>query len=195
VKYLFAALVLILAAGCGGGGTHGYKTAGPTSTLPECPLAKTFNDGELKFGYPTCWTAATYSETSSFSNSIVDLGTQATHEPCHRITNGTSCGWPVVELTPGHVLLRWAENGFAGWTLNRAPGATATVAGRPAREAIARPGVCGYIGADETISVAISRPGIADNWFSMTACLRSPGNARAADQVQQMLATVTFSGP
>lgn len=192
VTYVLVA-VLVLAAGCGGG-THFASGTVPVPALSQCALSKTFTSSDVRFDYPTCWTAGSYSETSSFSSSIVDLGNQATHNPCHPASNGTSCVWPIDQLAPGHALVRWSANGFPGWTLDRAPGTATTVAGRPAREAIARPGGCADIGADETITVAIARPGIADNWFGMTACVRSPGDAEAASQVQQMLSTVSIAG-
>lgn len=176
-------------------GGHGSGTTAPSRPAGDCGLTKSFNNGYLQFRYPGCWTAVSYTEVSSFSSSIVYLSDQTTHPPCHAIANGTSCGWPVDKLAAGHVLVQWSTNGFPGWTLSKAPGSSTTVGGRQAREDVSKPGQCSFIGADETISAAVTRPAAADNWYGMTACLRNPGDTQAMTEVQQMLSTVTFTGP
>jgi hypothetical protein len=186
---------LLVIPACAQTETHHAEGEPPTSTIPGCPLTKTFSDGYLKFDYPTCWNAISYPEFEPFSSPIVDLSNQATHNPCKTVGSKTTCGWPVNVVAPGHVLVLWAANGMPGWTLNRAQGATTTVGGRPAREAVTRPGTCGLIRGEETITVAISEPGMPSNWLSMTACLRSPGDAQAARQVAQMLTAVAFTSP
>lgn len=108
------------------GGPHA-KGALSISTTPGCPLSKSFSDSYLKFYYPTCWNAVSYSEFETFSTPVVDLSNQVTHNPCKTVGIRTSCGWPVAELAPAHVLVLWAANGEPGWTLNRAAGATTTV--------------------------------------------------------------------
>lgn len=115
------------------------------------------------------------------------------HYPCDAYPNGLKCGWPVDQLEPGHVLVEWAISGLPNWTLSSFPGKTRTVGGQPAREAITRPGECGNIQADETITVEIPSPAAIYNWFSMTACLRSPQEMQSASQVQRMLDTVALS--
>lgn len=83
---------------------------------------------------------------------------------------------------------------MGGWTLDRAPGTAIAVGGRASRQAILRPGPCQEIGADETMTVAISEPYSDDNWIGMTACLRGPGEPQTESEVHQMLDSVTFGG-
>ncbi|HUA95818.1 MAG TPA: hypothetical protein VMB82_09855, partial [Acidimicrobiales bacterium] len=156
---------------------------------------KRFRGDDLTFRYPTCWAAVTPVEVSTFSRAIVDLSDGALHDPCHPVPDGTLCGWPLGRLGPGRLLVRWSEDGAPGWTLGEAPGSVVTVGGRPAREAVTEPGVCGVVGADETVAVAVATPGVAGNWVAMTACLRSPHRSQQAAEVGRMLASVDFTPP
>lgn len=172
-----------------------HRAAGKTVNQREaCGPTKTFSNGFLNFRYSGCWTAVTYYEESSFSETVVYLSDQSTHQPCHETANGRTCGWPVGKLDPGHILVQWSANGFPRWTLNEAPGSPTTVGGQPAHAEVSRPGQCSSMGADATISVTIARA-TPDNWYGMTACLLDPGDTQAAAAVQQMLSTVTYTGP
>ena len=194
---LLTALVLGSSMGIGLGLSEAPASSPSANQGAGCPLGRAFATAGLKFRYPSCWTSKSYTEIATFFTSVVDLSDQTMHNPCHQLSTSTICGSPIDDLLPGHVLVRWFENGEPGWTLAKAPGRLITVAGRPAREAVTRlrpmvrEGV--GIGADETISVAISIPGRSDDWISMTAYLRSPGDRHAASEVSHMLATVTIS--
>ena len=192
MKYFLAALV-VLAAGCTGGGPRHSGSALPASAPPRCQLGKSFNAGDFTFRYPSCWTASSYPEPSVQTHSLVDLSDQSTHTRCHTDSAGTICrGWPVDQLLTGHVLILWSTGGLPTWTLDRAPGIAIAVGGRASRQAILKPGPCQEIGADETITVTISEPNAADNWIGMTACLRGPGEPQTESEIHQMLNSVTF---
>ena len=74
------------------------------------------------------------------------------------------------------------------------PGEKLRVDGRVARLSVQRPGRCGGVGADETISVAIARP-LAGNWTQVDACLRGPKLAPLEQQVRALLASARFLTP
>jgi hypothetical protein len=189
------ATVLIALGACVGCSSPIHPTGGRSVGQAEaCGPTKSFSNGFLNFKYSGCWTAVTYDEVSSFSASIVYLSDQPTHQPCHAIANGRACGWPVDKLGAGHILVEWSANGFPGWKLSNVQGSPTTIGGQPARVNVSMPGPCSSIGADRTISAAITRA-TPDNWYGMTACLLNPGDTQAVTAVEQMLSTVTYTGP
>ena len=192
----FAKAALLIALGSLAACSSPAQPAGGKSTAQTetCGPTKTFTNGFLSFRYSGCWTATTYNEMSTMSQTIVYLSDQATHDPCHAAAVGRTCAQPLSKLRPGHVLVQWSEGGSPNWNLDQIQGSPTTVGGQPARYDISRPGSCNGIGADETVSVTIARS-TPFNWYRMTACLLAPGDPQAATAVQQMLSTVTFTGP
>lgn len=67
------------------------------------------------------------------------------------------------------------------------------IGGRPAVVTTRVPGTCAGLGADETITAKILRAA-ADNWYTMTACLRGPGVRPDELAVRAMLGSVRISG-
>jgi hypothetical protein len=168
------------------------------------PHGRSVYDSEgVRFEYPSCWTATSYGEESTFSTSLVDLSNQTMHDPCTTTTSApggpfqiTTCRLPIASLAPHGILVRWSNNGSPRWNLNQQSGTPLTVGGRPAREQIRGRSmlsstICGSIGADESISVEVAETE-ADNYYGMTACLRGPDAAVAISQIRAMLASTTF---
>lgn len=180
--------VAIVAAGCGSAvGTGGAAT--PTRALAD------FHNAFLEFRYPASWAAAQPDVDGTLHfHPMLYLSEQPTRNPCQTTTDGTSCGWPIVRLRPGRVLIVWENRGSPGWSLRSTPGVPLSVGGRPARRHVSRPGPCAAIGADETIEVAIARP-LADNWTALTACLRAPNLADSERAVDALLASTKFNAP
>jgi len=154
-----------------------------------------FQNGFVTFRYPASWSATVWKENVLHVDPMVFLSTEtAQHDPCR--TNGfdTICGWPVRQLSSNGLIVRWENRGFPGVNLGRFPGTTTLVGGRAARIAIQRPGICRSVGADETISVAISRP-LESNWTQVDACLRGPNLSALEKQVHALLGTAHFTAP
>jgi hypothetical protein len=175
-------------------------TESPSTSLTTfCPShpESVYNGEGVRFKHPSCWTATSFAEVSSFSDSLVDLSNQPMHDPCTRTTSPsgggleTECGWPLTSLDPGGILVRWSSDGSPTWRIENQPGTSLTVAGRPAREQITEPGDCGSIGADETISVEVERT-VQDNFYEMMACFQGPDLKETASQVQEMIDSTTF---
>ena len=172
----------------------------------------TYDSEGVRFEYPSCWTAATYEdEETSFSDALVDLSNQTMHAPCTTTTSTPVrpvpggpvkiriCHLAVSKLARHGILVVWSAVGFPGWSLDRDPGTPLTVGGHPAREQISGRSMltstmCGSIGADESISVAVAETA-PDNYYDMTACRAGPDTAAAASQIRAMLASTTFVGP
>jgi hypothetical protein len=173
------------------------RHARPGSPVPPpgpVKLAR-FTRYGLSFRYPATWRARSWNDASSFSALITYLSTSQLRNPCTRSTTATSisvsCGEPIRRLPAGGLLVTWTANGFPG-----GPGITKTnslIGGRPA---VVMAGVlepCAGIGGDEAITVKILRA-VADNWYTMTACLRAPGVRQDELAVRAMLKSVRISG-
>jgi hypothetical protein len=161
----------------------------------------TFRNETVSFRYPNDWHAVHFDETSSFTASIADLSSQTMHAPCttrHTSTGTeTSCGWPVMYLRPGGILMRWEQNGFPvprSWRFRDQPGQRLLVDGRPARQTINRPGDCSHLGATETIRTEIKRSAVGND-FSVTACLRGPGIDSLESRARAILASTHLLQP
>jgi hypothetical protein len=158
-----------------------------------------FRNQFVTFRYPTSWSTTVRREKVLHFDPMVYLGTeQARRDPCKTsktpLGTTTVCGWPVSRLSPNGVLVKWENRGFPGVNLGRFPGKTTLIGGRAARVSVQRPGTCGQIGADETISIAVSRP-LQSNWTQIDACLRGPKLAPLERQVQALLGSTKFLAP
>lgn len=162
----------------------------------SCKATRTFRGSAFSFNYSPCWTASTFREVSSFAWLDVVLSDQTTHNPCRTSTDSTgvqtACTWPIGHLKRSHVLVEWFEVGHPGWHLTDEPGVPITVAGRAARERIVHHG-CPQIGGDEMVSIEISKL-VPDNFFQVTACLRSPDDTIQLQRLSTMLKSVKWLG-
>ncbi len=105
---------------------------------------------------------------------------------------GMACDWPLAALSPNGV--------FVDWYTTRIPvpfpsaGQPITLNGEGTRLQISRPGGCGPIFADETMSALVPTHQPA-RWTNVgvVACLRGPNLAMEEAQVRAMLATAVFN--
>lgn len=184
-----AALALLAAAACAGCG------AASRSAAPGHKTTSTFRNDFLAFRYPGTWKPLQFRITGTLHfDPMLYLSAQPGHNPCRQSGSTTTCGWPVDKLHPNGVLVAWENKGWPGWSLSSQPGTILHVGGRPARQQIARPGACGAIGADETVSVEVARP-MSSSWTAVTACLRGPGLAAQERQVAAVLDSTRFLKP
>ena len=153
-----------------------------------------FTNQDLRFSYPSSWTADTYQEVSSFSSAEVFLSNEAMHAPCVTVTNGFTCSPPVNGLGSDGVFVEWDEFGFPQWTLAREHGKTVTVDGHPGKEAIfSGRGSC-VSGTQQGVTLVIART-VPDNFYAMTACLRGPDLVRERAEVDAMVASTRIVEP
>jgi len=158
-----------------------------------------FSNEFVTFRYPAAWASSSWTKQELHFDPMVYLSTeQAQHDPCRTSASATgktvSCGWPIKRLASNGVLVQWENRGSPGVRVATFPGEKLRVDGRVARLSVQRPGRCGGVGADETISVAIARP-LAGNWTQVDACLRGPKLAPLEQQVRALLASARFLTP
>lgn len=185
-------LLAIIAAGAIAAGLlAAWATASPRSHESSA----SFHNGFVTFRYPASWSATVWKGRILHFNPMVYVSTETSqHDPCRTTGLETVCGWPVSRLARSGVIVRWENRGFPGVDLAKFPGTTTSVGGRAARIAVQRPGICRSVGADETISVAISRP-LESNWTQVDACLRGPNLSALEKQVHALLGTAHFTAP
>ena len=207
MRRIRCALVLAVGlAACSGGSHHAVKPPATTVTTGRRPTSVTtasapmqhFSAGVhlgLSFDHPRAWRESRYEETSSFYLLIVYLSNERLHPPCTTTpTNGgvlTRCGDPIARLAPGGVLVSWGNVGFPH-TGPEIPHPNSRINGLPASVKVERPGNCGRIGGDETITADVARP--LGNHYEMVACLRGPNVSGNAALVRRMLALTKVTG-
>jgi hypothetical protein len=184
MKYRLVLVVVAAAASAG----CGSATKAPAQEVRTAEFQNSF----VQFRYPTSWDAAQPNVSALHFHPMLYLSVQPTRNPCAGAGSTVRCGWPVSRLQPGGVLVVWENRGYPGWSLASAPGAPTQVGGRKARRFVTRPGACSAIGADETVQVAIERPGLSGNWTAVTACLRAPNLATNEQQLDAVLASTRF---
>ena len=111
--------------------------------------------------------------------------------PCQITATSTACSLSLTTLPWGAMLVSWGNVGVprpAGEP--DVPGANTTIGGQVAKLTRERPGSCGDIGADETITAEIARPAAPGNTYRMRACIRGPNATANADLIWTMLASV-----
>ncbi len=174
----------------------------PEPSSSPTPQAQTSNwtSPPIRFSYPSSWKADSRFAyvTWSYGASLVYLSNQPMHAPCvsYPISGGTrtSCSaWPIYQLSPGGVVLKWMANGMPGWRFANQPGQSITVDGTPAKIVTSGPGICGQLGATQEIRVIIE-PQLTDNWYELDGCFRDPGSANAMSQTMALLASVHIVG-
>jgi hypothetical protein len=152
------------------------------------PTATTsFSAMGLSFRYPATWHSLSGGgEASSFSALIVYLSSAPLPDPCLAMY----CAFPLAELPPGGVLVRWDADGSPVF---RAPKPDITVGGLPASETrTSNGGWCESLGGTQTITVMIPRP-VPGNWYGMEACLRPPDLPYQQAQISAMLSSVSLA--
>lgn len=160
----------------------------------------TFRNGFVTFSHPASWPAArVWKEQVPHFDPMVYVGTAAAqHDPCRTATAAARktivCGWPIAQLAPNGLFVKWENRDFPGASVAQFPGRLTSVGGRAARIVVSRPGSCGSIGADETISVAVARP-VSGSWTQIDACVRGPRLAPLEQQFQTMLGSTRFLAP
>lgn len=180
--------LLVLSAGL-----IAFGTASPqTNSLANSPSTRKaeYTDGGLSFTYPANWHAAKYDLRGSFGRVIVYLSSQSIHDPCVRSVGTISCGSPIGRLSPGSVLLAWSSIGGPTLHLADVPGQGITISGRQARLQVERPGICGQIGGDETVTGTIE--GGSSNFYQLVACLRSPGDDGSRRAIEDLFSSVVI---
>ena len=193
--------LLIGVAACSSGGHRAATPPSTPSAKPEkppasitaasVPMQQFAGDVHvgLSFDHPAAWRESMYQDSGSFYDLIVYVSNQRLHAPCATTHTGkgilTTCGEPISRLTAGGVLVSWGNVGFPH-VGPEIPHPNARIDGRPATIEIQRPGDCGRIGGDETITADIARP--HGNHFEMVACLRSPNVPDNETLVRRMLA-------
>jgi hypothetical protein len=150
----------------------------------------------LSFRHPVSWKPQHFNVQSSFSTAIVYLSNQPLHNPCVRKHLGPGhfsvrCGEALDRLRPGGVLVQWSEQGFAGRTIDNAPGRPVTVDGLSGRLQT-RKNQCGRLGADHRMLLAVENPHLPDNWYELRACFRGPDSASTEAALRDMIASTRF---
>jgi hypothetical protein len=167
----------------------------PASPARPAPTV-TFNATGMSFRYPATWHAVTWSnEVSSFAALIVYLSTSPMNTSCKVMVNpglrSAYCPYPLAELPPGGILVRWQADGFPG---SRTPKLSTRIGGHPAIETeTSQDGWCQALEGTEAIIVMIPRP-VPGNWYEMDACLRPPNFPQQEAQIASLLSTVQFAG-
>jgi hypothetical protein len=158
-------------------------------------IARFPNEG-LSFKYPARWHAYWWNEgPSTLSTLITVLSPSRLRNPCSRSisTSGIRifCGYPIHRLPAGGILVTWTATGFP--TGSGITKFNDTIGGRRALVTATAPGFCSQIGGDETITATILRTG-ADNWFTMTGCVRGPRLRQSEQAIKKMLRSVRVVG-
>jgi len=188
-------LTAALTAGCGAGSASEPARSSSAAATGHGATVASFRNDYLVFRYPARWKPFQFQVSGTLHfHPMVYVSTQTSRNPCQQSPMGTECGWPVDRLRPNGVLIVWENRGYPGWSLASVPGKALRVGGRSARSAIARPGACSEIGADETVQVAIQRP-LPENWTAFTACLRGPDLSAGEREIDALLASTRFLAP
>jgi len=146
-------------------------TAGILS--PTGSAAK-YRDLYVSFRYPDSWHVYHWPIPSPTIKYIAWLSNARLHDPCIRQRTGIQCTRPIERLPPKSVLLTWRLV-----TLLRADSFRSGVW-------ITRPGSCGEVGADETITRRF-------HGYVVEACIRGPAVARTQRQVLKVLRSARFT--
>jgi hypothetical protein len=164
------------------------STAEQTTTTSGGP--RRVDIGGLQFDLPMelryqadGWTSSMESVSAFYSN--VELGAA-----CQVSGNSGSCGWPLQTLPAGAIVVSWGNTSGLGAPL----GSTVpneSIGGQPATVTIDKPGVCGNMHSDETITALTVQAGSSGD-YKIQACLRGPNLARSEQLVTAMLASVSI---
>jgi hypothetical protein len=136
--------------------------------------AAKYRDLWVSFQYPNAWRVHHWPIPSPTIKYIAWLSNVPLHDPCIRRRTGIECTRPIKLLPPRGVLLTWLA-----YVLPRADSARSGIS-------ITRPGSCGQVGADETVSRRY-------HGYFVEACIRGPDVARTQRQVLAVLRSARFA--
>ncbi len=179
---LTAALVTLAATGCSSGsaGQTSGSSAASSQRGNDIALASYRGHG-IVFAYPLAWSHRRPGYMSPETQGFVDLSTQPMIDPCDTRGTTTSCGWPLLHLRPGGVVVTWTADYMPGLSIRRPrQGIHLTVA---------HPGYCRAFGATETVTVTARVVTPKHDVFLVNACLRAPGVASGERALRAMLAS------
>ena len=116
--YLTAAVLVVIAIGVGVNASTWQKPIQFSNKLTQ------FNNQYLRFEYPASWTAETYKEVSSFTDSLVFLSNRELHAPCVSLGNsgGYTCSYPLSRLGYDGVLVNGWPTALPGGPLRTSLG-------------------------------------------------------------------------
>ena len=123
--------------------------------------------------------------------SVSDFYSNIELDPACQVSgNGGSCGWPLQTLPAGALIVAWGNtSGFGLPSGSTVP--NDSIAGQPATITIDKPGACGNMQTDETITALTDQPGSSGD-YKMQACLRGPSLQTSERLVTAMLASVSI---
>ena len=206
IPRLLAGITAVLLVACAPA-----RTATPVGTIVQAPsptgttaasvagiavVAESVNG--ISFDRPATWARWQPNEHSPTNDGpLVYLSTDPLLPSCATAPDATAnrpdargraCDWPLKSLAPDGVFVSWVTTRI----LEPLPsaGEELVVNGAQARLQIERPGPCGIVGAEETMSVLvpIGHPTPLSN-VAVIACLRGPDLASAEAQFRAMLAS------
>jgi hypothetical protein len=157
----------------------------------DAPPLVRYTDGTISFAHPESWRESHPRWLARHGQPLVDLSTQQLGDSCasKTVPGGVeiSCGFPLGVLEPGNVFVRWAW-AFVGPPLPLCCGPRTIIGDAPAVESVERPGACGRIGGEETVSAVVEEPRL-----EFVACLRGPDIEQEKADVRQLLASTRFA--
>lgn len=194
IRRLGSLVAAVALTGCIGGP---QPSPSPVGSAPSGSVA--LDEGGLALEYPAAWRVFHYEEMSSFSHLIAYLATVDVPTPCvtSPVAGGTQieCAYRF-HLDPDTLVVDVEGNGWPGFDIlgHRPDGATLmTIGGLPAYvETIPAPP---SVGADTAMRWTISRPGMVDNYFTITAMIRGPDIDRLKGEVEAMVSSLRYDPP
>jgi hypothetical protein len=180
------------------------QTASPTDAPSDSPsVATTVTDAAngISFERPAHWMRWEPNQHSAINDGpLIYLSTDPLLPACATAPNATAnppdaqgraCSWPLTSLSANGVFVNWLTTRI----LDPRPSTGEVIAmdGETTRLQTERPGSCGKIGADETISVWVPRgqpTPLSNVW--VVACLRGPDLATGEAQLRAMLASAVL---
>jgi hypothetical protein len=175
-----AVIAAVLAGGCSSGSAGQTSGASATSAHRGNDVAlATYRGHGIVFAYPLAWSHRRPGYMSPETQGFVDLSTEPMIDPCHTRGTTTSCGWPLLRLRPGGVVVTWTADYMPGLSIRRPP--------QGIHLTVTRPGYCRAFGATETVTARVVTP--KHDVFLVNACLRAPGVASGERALRAMLAS------
>jgi hypothetical protein len=174
-------------AGCSWGANEG---AGPAPYKQRHYAGKGYT-----FTYPAAWRYQRGGFVSTETSPIIDLATQPMGDPCH---GSLGCGWPVMHLRPGGVVVMvWGGPMFT----DKPEHARLTFRSyRIAHSGVPRNGVddtlARSIGCDKvfTATYQLNSTKRGGGYVGFSACARAPGLATDSEQFHTMAESLRKRG-
>ncbi len=154
-----------------------------------------FHGGGISFHYPTDWKAYPGSAYGSFFSAFAIMGTVDLGECSRQGGLDLNCAYGR-QLAPGELRLVVGSGGRPGFSLldlKPASGWQLFVDGLPAVVESSGPNTADA--SDLTLTWTIARPGMVDNFYSLTASLRGPGLEAMRAQLDALVASIRYDEP